>query len=67
MLPEAAMHSSAAAWSAGLSQHSCAARSASTVCGSWPSRRLSRLEGMDGDVPWEAREARAARARVNIW
>ena len=42
----AAMHSSAMACSAGLSEHSRAARSASTSCGSWPSRRLSRLEGM---------------------
>ena len=52
----AAMHSSAMACSAGLSEHSRAARSASTSCGSWPSRRLSRLEDMalrrDGERPW---------------
>eukprot|EP00964_Phaeocystis_antarctica_P097606 scaffold63694_cov68-Phaeocystis_antarctica.AAC.3 len=56
------MHSSAAACSAGLSEHSCAARSASTVCGSWPSRRLSRLEGMvggDGRVVGRLRHGRA--------
>eukprot|EP00964_Phaeocystis_antarctica_P000863 scaffold476_cov57-Phaeocystis_antarctica.AAC.3 len=42
------MHSSAAACSAGLSEHSCAARSASTSCGSWPSLAASRLDGMTG-------------------
>ena len=54
-----AMHSSAAAWSAGLSEHSRAASSASTSCGSWPSLRLSRLEGMALD--WDGTRARCWR------
>ena len=51
-----AMHSSATACSAGLSEHSRAASAASTSCGSWPNRRLSRVEGI-----WLARGVRLGR------
>eukprot|EP00964_Phaeocystis_antarctica_P002738 scaffold1452_cov64-Phaeocystis_antarctica.AAC.8 len=56
------MHSSAAACSAGLSEHSCAARSASTLCGSWPSLAASRLDDMVGG---DGRVGR--RAAPQVW
>ena len=57
----AAMHSSAAACSAGLSEHSCAVSSASTVCRSWHSHAASRLKGsvVAQRIPFHVRRRRA--------